>query len=420
MTKIAFFLVSTAPYLLDYYHLGFYKKENSVRLVLCVREGVRAKLSASTLELFDAIYDVKRANIESYNTALDVSVLKEVITNELLGGTFEVARIFTYNEFNLPVAAELRELFGIEGHQLSDLERFKDKITIKSKLRDNNVRVPLFVQFDSSQYQADPIKYYQELVNSIGLPFILKPINTSGSFGVLKISSQEQFVSIGATLPLSHYVYEAEEYVSGTLYHCDAYFQNGECGQFHCSRYNYPLLEFGEGKNIGSIPLLQSDPIAKKLFDFHRRIYKILQPPDGITHTEIFISNKDDKCVFLENSLRAGGAYIIPMYERSFGVNLLSIDFSKQMDFRTYDNYDKKEYCFWASFPKLFGCVSKLLQPSVESRYSLEWHVVVGEQLQAAKSMRDKAAAFISWNSDYDALSNDFDYISKNSVLETQ
>lgn len=418
MEKTAVFLLSSAPYLIDYYHLEHFRRNYALKLILLVRDGLFTQLSEKCKSTFDKIYQMPPEHIDSYNTILNADMAVDVLLAENIDKNAHT-KIFTYNEFNLPLAVQLREKFDIKGHRSTDIENFRDKVTTKTILKKNDIKIPEFVSFALSRFINNAENYYHEIANKIGTPFILKPINTSGSYGVLKINNLKEFLSINKTLPIFEYTYEAEAFIKGDLYHCDAYFKNQQIVTIKCAKYSYPLLEFGDGKNIGSIPLLQDNPIAKKLIKFHNQVHSVLQPPDGITHTEIFIEEKNTTSVFLETSLRPAGAYIIPMYERSFGLNLLSLDFSEQMGFEYYIPNKEQCYSFWASFPKTMGKVVKLIKPSIRSQYDLTWHIREGEQLSLAKSMRDKAAAFFAWNQNYQDLWHDFNYISNNMAIKT-
>ena len=65
--------------------------------------------------------------------------------------------------------------------------RGMDKLISKSIWRDNNLCTPEFLRVKN-------IKDYKEIVNTLNLPFFVKPANSGSSIGINKVNSEREFI----------------------------------------------------------------------------------------------------------------------------------------------------------------------------------------------------------------------------------
>jgi len=151
-------------------------------------------------------------------------------------------KIICLSEDNLLLAAQLRDEFNIPGMRFEQAQSFRDKTIMKYILQKNQIRTPHYVKFDHTRIN-DPKNYYDHLTQTIGLPFVLKPFNLLGGLGIVMVKSFEEFNSfcIENAKELS-YEYEAEEFISGTLFHCDSIIENSEILFSTCCEYTNPNI----------------------------------------------------------------------------------------------------------------------------------------------------------------------------------
>ena len=92
-----------------------------------------------------------------------------------------------------------------------------DKLLSKRVLRDAGIPVADFAAFSHGQ---QPKIKFAEIVEQLGLPFMLKPANLGSSIGVAKISSEENFMEkVADTFKYDHMVI-FEEYIDGREMEC--------------------------------------------------------------------------------------------------------------------------------------------------------------------------------------------------------
>jgi len=419
-TLTAIFLIGSGIGMLDFYNFNQLKMRHKLNLIAIVNKDIVSNFPIKQKDYFDQIYPVASNKVASLSH-LDFSAVEDVVKQELIKITDpSKIRIFPFNEYNILLAAQLREKFEIPGASSDLLKPFRDKVVMKNILNGNNIRTPKFISLDMKNIKINTEDYFKNLSECLGLPFILKPIDGAGSLGVKKICSLHDFIMYKNELLPMVSGYEAEEFLDGELYHCDIVFRNQNPILSLCGIHNRPLLEFKNGQNVGSIPLADGHPLKESLIQFTQTAMKNFNLPDGIIHSEIFYLPKADEFVFLEAAARAPGALIVPMYEQSFGCNILDIDFLIQINSTQIVELRPDSYCFWIIFPPIAGKIKKLHQPKINSEYELEWFVNKGDVLKPPVSLRDRVGRIFVWNHDYDALAKDFECISNHKFLETE
>lgn len=118
------------------------------------------------------------------------------------------------------LAGQLRDEFNVPRLKSGTVIPFRDKVIMKDVLQSKGIHTPRYCSFDNKQ-TVDPSAYFQNLQQIIGLPFILKPTSLPGGLGVVIIDSLSSFVEFCKENPVEA-EYEAEEFITGTLFHCDS------------------------------------------------------------------------------------------------------------------------------------------------------------------------------------------------------
>src|SRR5437868_7780066 len=92
----------------------------------------------------------------------------------------KIDRIVALDEYDMETAATLREHLRIPGMGLTTMRYFRDKLAMRMRALDRDVRVPDFVPVVN---HAD-IRYYLEHVPG---PWVLKPRQEASAIGIKKI-----------------------------------------------------------------------------------------------------------------------------------------------------------------------------------------------------------------------------------------
>lgn len=228
----------------------------------------------------------------------------------------KIDRIIPLDEFDLDVAAVLREHLRIPGMGQTTVRYFRDKLAMRMKAREAGVRVPDFV----------PILNYDDIrafMDRCAPPWILKPRGEASAVGMQKIYDREQFWRSLDALGdrQSHFLLEA--FVPGDVYHVDSLVSEQAIAFAEAHRYVSPPFEVMHGGGIFASRTLDRDADeAVTCRTLNRTLVEHLGMLRGAVHTEFIRGAEDGAFYFLETAARVGGAHIAELVEAATGVNL--------------------------------------------------------------------------------------------------
>ncbi|MDR3490825.1 MAG: ATP-grasp domain-containing protein [Gammaproteobacteria bacterium] len=387
------------------------KEVHQVRFVAVLDQHFKDRIGNHVLPYLDKIYSLNAESKDGFLAEFNFNQLCEIVENEM-DQTDEVKIICT-DEFNLLHAGHLRKKYNLSGNTDLDMIAFRDKVKMKDILKDAGVRVPRF-QFLKAEDS------FVGLSNAIGLPFVIKPIDSCGSFGVYIIKNEADYLKFYNESENATTKFEVEEYIEGNLYHVDSCMQNNKITFISANEYSCPNHDYTKGKSLGSIPLDERSDLAQSLTGFARRALIALGSKNLINHMEIFVTN-DNELVFLEVSARPPGGMINFIYPINHSINLMDMDFFMQSDLTVeLPKNEKKENAFWVMFPLMSGKINKFNTPSVKSRYELTSFRKVGDIVlpEECNSIVGKMAHAVFYHKDKNILRQDFEYMRTFNLVE--
>ncbi|MBR8845622.1 ATP-grasp domain-containing protein [Pseudoalteromonas piscicida] len=226
---------------------------------------------------------------------------------------YQFTAVATLDESNVGLAAELRELLGIEGLQHEQGLWFRDKVTMKQRLKNTTVKYPQFAC-------CTDIEQIRTMLSTFG-KLVIKPKDGFGSKEVIFVSiPQELEVWIEKNQQhLGHF--EAEEFIEGQLYHINAMIVNGETKLTAPAAYlpGMSNIDFTAGTPFISV-IEEDTELKQRLIAFSDEVNRAFEIKNGITHLECFVS-PNGELTFCEIGLRPGGGGIVWMIELQYGVN---------------------------------------------------------------------------------------------------
>jgi hypothetical protein len=242
--------------------------------------------------------------IEADLSKLDAANLPDHIHQTLLRCDELIAR----SEFDLLLAAQLREIYNIVGKIRVETLPIRDKFIMRRLAAARGIRQPAF--WSLRQFGSRNIE---------GKTFALKPTLEASSNGIFVGDYQEVLEKIRGIDKPEQWMIEA--YVAGEVCHIDGFIESGEIKAIQLSQYVNTCLSYASGSPLGSAQL----PNQKWVSDLTSEIAHALSYRDGSFHLEVIIG-EDKLPYFLEFAGRVGGGYIGRCFEMKTGIDLHRCD----------------------------------------------------------------------------------------------
>jgi biotin carboxylase len=224
--------------------------------------------------------------------------------------------IVALDDFDVELAALLREHLRLPGMGQTTARYFRDKLAMRMKAAEAGLRVPEFVHVLNHGRVA-------EFLRRVPGPWVLKPRSMAGAIGIRKVNTANELWDIVHSLGDEQSHYLLERFVPGDIFHVDSIVCQRQVRFGIASGYGKPPLEVAHGGGIFTTATLdrQSDT-ADRLLAENARVMEALGMLRGASHTEFILSREDGEIFFLETSARVGGAHIAELVEASTGLNL--------------------------------------------------------------------------------------------------
>lgn len=244
----------------------------------------------------------------------DEKVVRNVVCYLMRSRRFD--KIVGLGEFDIEVAAALREHTRIPGMGETTARYFRDKLAMRLKSEEKGIPVPEFTRI----LNHDEVREYFERVEG---PYIFKPRMGASSARVTKIYNQEELWPKLEALGDKQSNYLLEQYIHGDVYHVDSLISDRKVAFAAVSKYGMPMLDLNTSGGIFTTRMLEKgseDEAA--LQDLNRNVIKSFGLKWGCTHIEYIKSSRDGQFYFLEAGARVGGARIPDIIWHSTGICL--------------------------------------------------------------------------------------------------
>ncbi len=280
----------------------------------CKRHGCRVLLLTAE-KLRDA--DWPRESLDNtFYLPADIPLADIVPAVSHLARTQKIDRIVALDEYDMETAATLREHLRVPGMGLTTMRYFRDKLAMRMKALDGNVRVPDFVP----AFNHGDIRYYLEHVPG---PWVLKPRQEASAIGITKIHAGEELWPLLEQLGDKQSSFLLEQFVPGDVYHVDSVVSENEVVFANVSKYGKAPMNVAQGGGVfTTFTVARGSEEDSGLRHINRELIAALGLVRGVAHTEFIRANADGHFYFLECAARVGGAYINEMIEAATGLNL--------------------------------------------------------------------------------------------------
>src|SRR4051812_23293457 len=261
-------------------------------------------------EAIDEVHTIARA-------AADSDIRRRV---DAIARRHRIDRIAALDDFDVEMAAMLREHLQVPGIGRTTAGGFRDKLAMRRRARAIGLAVP---EFSPGFNDAG----LQEFTDRGAPPWGFKPRSSAAAIGIKKGEGRDQlWRALGAprdaraNTPLEHFV-------AGDVYHVDSIVWDGQVVFAVAFKYGRPPIEVShQGGLFITRRLPDSSDEGRALLAANLRLQTGLGLGRGVSHTEFIRASSAargaDDYVFLETSARVGGAFIVDTIEAATGINL--------------------------------------------------------------------------------------------------
>lgn len=204
----------------------------------------------------------------------------------------------------LTVASVASEL-GLPGIPIESAELAMDKVAMKKRFHKDGILVPDFKELTS-------VNDLYETINSWGYPLVLKPVDSRGARGVLRIT---EGIDIGwawdhskMNSPTDRVM--VEKFLDGPQVSTESMMINGECYTPGFSDRNYECLDKYAPyiiENGGDLPSELPENIQKKIKELVKKAALSMGITNGVIKGDVVVNNA--KPYIIELAARLSGGY---------------------------------------------------------------------------------------------------------------
>ena len=266
------------------------------------KEGARVLLLTSLSLQNKAHWPVESIDEIFYMPDVEKQWNRQDVVNAVsyLARTQVIDRIVPLDDFDLEMAASLREHLRVPGMGETTTRYFRDKLASRMKAHDAGLTIPDFIHVLNHARVA-------EFTRRVPPPWVLKPRSSAGSIGIKKVESAEQLWGLLEAFGDNQSNYLLERYVPGDIYHVDSIVYENEILWAVASGYGRPPMDVSQQGGVFTTRLLErGSPIEQALLDKNKRVLKGLGLVRGVSHTEYIVAHEDGRVYFLETAARVG------------------------------------------------------------------------------------------------------------------
>ncbi|MFZ4663827.1 MAG: ATP-grasp domain-containing protein [Caldilineaceae bacterium] len=227
----------------------------------------------------------------------------------------QIDQIIALDDFDVEMAAHLREHMRLPGLGDSQARFFRDKLAMRTQAQQHGIPVPEFVQV----LNYDRLRDFMARVPP---PWVLKPRGEASAMGIKKIHHADELWPLLEQFGDRQSFFLLERFLPGDVYHVDSIIDGGQVLFAATSKYGTPPLSVYQGGGVfltSKLPYGGEEDTA--LTAINRDLIKAMGLPYGVTHAEFIRSHADGRFYFLEVAARVGGAGIDLLVEHATGLN---------------------------------------------------------------------------------------------------
>jgi biotin carboxylase len=225
-------------------------------------------------------------------------------------------RIVALHEFDIGMAAEIREHMRIPGMGVTTSGYYSDQLAMRTGAERAGFLVPGFC----------PVLNYDALrdfMNRVPPPWLLKPRAEASAVGIRCIEEPEQLWRALDELGDQQSHFLLEQFVPGEIFHMDAIISERKVVFSTVHRSDRaPMESMHEGGVFTTRTVDRASRDWSELTALNAELAPAFGMVRGVTHAEYIRGHADGRFYFLEISACVGRSFIAELVETATGVNL--------------------------------------------------------------------------------------------------
>lgn len=237
-----------------------------------------------------------------------------------LASTLNIDGILSYaSDVSAPTAAYVAEKLGLPTNPYDSVKILTQKQLFRKFMFENNFLMPGGLAFNDREEA-------KEYFNSMDLPVMIKPVDASGSKGVIKVTAREEFdsaydeamsYSLSKTIIIEKFIQKKGYQIDG-----DGFIKDGKIVFFGVMDQHNNVIRNPHAPIGLSCPSVQDDIYQKKAYDMIQKIFEKLDMKFGAFNFE-YIIGEDGNVYILEIGPRNGGNFIPDTIKYAYGVDMI-------------------------------------------------------------------------------------------------
>lgn len=227
-----------------------------------------------------------------------------------------ISRIVALDEFDMELAATLREHLRVPGMGVTATRAVRDKLVMREQTQAAGLVVPEFTGI----LNHDVVR---EFLDTTEGPWLLKPRSQASAIGIRKLHDAAELWPVLDTLGDMQSHHLIERFIPGSVYHVDGIVSDGVMRVMEVHRYAQPPFDvMHAGGVFCSRTVQRGGEEESALREETTRLVSAVGLRDGAVHAEFIRAADTGIYNFLEIAARVGGAHIADMVYASAGINL--------------------------------------------------------------------------------------------------
>ncbi|MBB6098310.1 biotin carboxylase [Deinobacterium chartae] len=220
-----------------------------------------------------------------------------------------------FHEFEQDKAAHIARALGLPFHAPEVIERVRDKLRMRERLRDSGLDPTPSARVSSGAQLLDFARLH-------GYPLIVKPVDGWASTSILTVRSDAEAQQVSAQLEAQNLSSAlVEPFLEGREFSVEALSERGEHRVVAITQKFKDPVTFVEIGHLVPAPLEARERHDLEVFVI--RLLSALGVQDGVSHTEVMLTAQGPRAI--ETHTRPGGDFIPELVQEALGVDLFRL-----------------------------------------------------------------------------------------------